>query len=346
MDYITIPYPQFQAQLNGFSGTSVLARAMEDLKARFPCLVAVAGPPESYGGRGGGGGGGGGGHWGNDYEGGGGGHGGHGGGHGHHRGSRRHRHGGHGHGHGGHRKAERPRIGIRELSREDISRKDFTANMNKLSRQNYESILRLIRTTYNSNYLPNYMEILWTMMVRQPDFQDLYIQVIKHLLSITPPERSAFAHSYWTERCAAYFREKQWFPSFPDHLFSGNPNTNEEYDEFCDYIKWKKHTGASLLAWLRLMDDQVIPLHYPMCFGAILGGINDAFAHQSYKFAECLLEWFSQMVSVVASAEAALPDDIHFQLNDWLGLIKYHGLSSAMRFKIMDIQEKLMIKLK
>ena len=306
-----------------------LQKPIEDLKRRFVCLTTnvtrFSGHHHGHG---------------NDNESRGG------GGRYHHRrgdGGAPHRigHGGH-HCHGGHgnRRAERPRIGVRELSREDISRKDFIANMNKLSRQNYDSILRLIRTTYNSNFLQNYMDILWEMMLRQPDFQDLHIQVVQHLMNITPPDKKALVSGYWSDRCKAYFERKEWTP--PEECFATH-SPSDEYDEFCDYIKWKKKTGASLLAWLRLMDAEVIPTHYDLCFASIQDSIQEARQQEQFKYFDCLLEWFLQMVKFgIATYE--FNDNIVFIMNDWLETIKQYGLSSSLRFKVMDIRELIVSK--
>jgi hypothetical protein len=180
------------------------------------------------------------------------------------------------------------------------------------------------------------MDIIWSMMVRQPDFQDLHIQVIQHLLTITPPERKAFVQTYWSDRCQAYFKEKGWTPT--DALLSSA--SQEEYDEFCDYIKWKKTTGASLLAWLRLMEHKIIPMNYELCFQSIIESIHAAFRQHLHKFAECLLEWFLQMSSLDLE-DFHFPDDIDFILNDWLEIIKERGLSSCLKFKIMDVCERI-----
>ena len=244
-----------------------------------------------------------------------------------------------GHYQGG-RRPERPRIGTRELSREDISRKDFLANLNKLSRQNYESILRLIRTTYNSNFLQNYMDITWEMMLRQVDFQDLHIEVVQHLMNITPPDKKERVTNYWNERCKSYFDNKEWTP--PEDIFTTQSSV-DEYDDFCDYIKWKKKTGASLLAWLRLMDAGVIPSHYAICFASIMDSIQEALKLQKYKYFDCLLEWFLQMVRFGVD-KYPFGDDIVFTLNDWMDTITHYGLSSSLRFKIMDIHDIILPK--
>lgn len=326
MDFIVIPFARFQeiyeAAAPGDSHGTITETVMA-LKKRFPCLTSTARfTPEFHPGRGAG-----------DHAN----HGGRDDGHSGNWGGQSRRSHGRNHGHARQNRAERPRIGTRELNREDISKKDFIANMNKLSRQNYDTVLRLIRTTYNSNFLPNYMNILWSMMIRQPDFQDLHIQVIQHLLTITPPERKSFVQTYWSQRCQSYFQEKQWMP--PDDFFAGSQG---EYDEFCDYIKWKKTTGASLLAWLRLMEHAIIPPDFPMCFNAILDGIQAAFREHTHKFAECLLEWFVQMTTASTGvALSHLSPDLDFILNDWLQIIKERGLSSSLRFKIMDVRDLL-----
>jgi hypothetical protein len=309
MEFITIDFSrfhQFYLDTAAEPETEPFVRLVEDLKQRFPCLTTTSTPFSGRGGRGGG----------------------HGHGHDHRRGG------------GGQslRRNERPRIGVRELSREDISRKDFTANMNKLSRQNYDSILRLIRTTYNSNFLQNYMDIVWSMMLRQVDFQDLHIQVVQHLMHITPPDKKIRVSDYWNQRCRTYFDDKEWTPT--DDLFG--QNTSDEYDDFCDYIKWKKKTGASLLAWLRLMDAGVIPVHYDRCFSSIIESIQDALCEHNYKYFDCLLEWFLQMVKFgVTLPSHQFPDNIHIILNDWLDVIQEQKLSSALRFRLMDIRECL-----
>lgn len=333
MDCIVVPFVRFQELYNEEPLETGITQTIQGLKSRFPCLLHTSqGTPGGHGGGHHGAHGGNGGRWGNQD-----GHS-HTNGHGGHHGHRR----GHRHGRGAPpsaRRADRPRIGTRELSREDISRKDFMANMNKLSRQNYDAILRLIRTTYNSNFLPNYMDILWTMMIRQPDFQDLHIQVIQHLLTITPPERKTFVQTYWDNRCKVYFQEKQWTPS-DDLLLTAS---QDEYDEFCDYIKWKKTTGASLVAWLRLMEHAVIAADYDLCFNAVIDSIQTAFQQRMHKYIECLLEWFVQMASIGLHAYH-FPADMDFILNDWLETIKERGLSSSLRFKIMDVREHIHLK--
>jgi len=241
------------------------------------------------------------------------------------------------------RRAERPRIGTRELSREDMSRKDFVANMNKLSRQNYDSILRLIRTTYNSNFLSNYMDIIWDLMIRQNDYQDLHIQVIEHLLQLTPLEKKQMVQSYWNDKCEEFFEQKKWTPE-GEILTALQSTHSEEYDEFCDYIKWKKRIGASFQAWIRMMIAGLIVARYELCFQYLMEDIEEALIKNQRKYLDCLLEWFLLIQKVLPNQNElfstfyrSLP--LMESLDKWSALIKENQLSSAFRFKLMDIKE-------
>jgi hypothetical protein len=249
-----------------------------------------------------------------------------------------------GNGNHSNRRAERPRIGTRELCREDMSRKDFVANMNKLSRQNYDSILRLIRTTYNSNFLSNYMDIVWDLMIRQADYQDLHIQVIEHLLQLTPMEKKPLVSKYWNDKCIDFFEHKRWIPEGDIQEALQSNSSNEEYDEFCDYIKWKKRIGASFQGWIRLMISTMIDSQYNICFHSMIESIDNAFESNSHKYLDCLFEWFLLIHKVIPIQdelfqafykELALKDKIE----SWKETVKEKKLSSAFRFKLMDILE-------
>lgn len=244
------------------------------------------------------------------------------------------------------RKAERPRIGTRELSREDMSRKDFVANMNKLSRQNYDSILRHIRTTYNSNFLPNYMDIVWQLMMTQADYQDLHVQVIEHLLLLTPNEKKDMVQEYWNNKFTKFFDEKQWIPGdeLEALLFSTEGGNSEEYDEFCDYIKWKKRIGATFQAWIHLMEHNFITPQYEFCFQHFVTLIDKALEDVQPKYIDCLLEWFLRIHKIAPVHNEEFMKiykslDIDNYTKEWLSKLQKLSLSSSFRFKIMDITE-------
>jgi hypothetical protein len=208
-----------------------------------------------------------------------------------------------------------------------------------MSPQNYDAILRHIRTTYNSNFLQNYMDIVWNMMTRQIDYQELYILVIQHLLDITPTDKKGAVLDYWNDRCKNYFESHAWMPA-NDLLDS----ITEEYDEFCDYIKWKKHTAASLTGWLRLMRNGIVQESYERCFDTIMQQTDEAIQQSSHRLLDCFLEWLLRMVGVEVSY--IYPGSYSTQLNDWMTVIKDRGLSSALRFKIIDILKSMEVSAK
>ena len=335
IEIISIPIDVFNALKEAWISENVpilLTRSIEGLRSRFPCLSQA---PLSF-------------HQKQSQDG----HNnfshrqGHGGGHGgHNHGGNGH--GGHGHGgggyggHGGHRgnrnqkRSERTRIGTRELSREDMSKKDFLANMNKLSRQNYDSILRLIRTTYNSNFLENYMDMVWELMRRQADYQDLHIQVILHLITLTPEDKKPFISQYWGDSWKAFCVNQEWLP--PSHV---SLKVNDAlYDDFCDYVKWKKRTGASIQAWVRLMSLEVIPSSIIEYFTLIITSLETARTEASEELFDCIFEWLLQMFRALSPNTYIGEIDVVIgeKMIDWRIFLTTTFPQSSTRFKLLDL---------
>lgn len=316
MDPVWIPLDVFQKTRENYSDEQVphfLSRSIEQLKEKFPCITTSYVVPMSK-------------H--SHHEGFSRGHTG-----GHHRSNRNGSHNNH---HA--KKHERPRIGVKDQSRDDIARKDFVANMNKLTRNNYDSILRQIRTTYNSNFLQHYMEIVWNLMVRQSEYQDLHIQVIHHLEQLTPVEKKVQIEAFWSNLYSDFLDKQPWIPS--DELLD---STTVEYDEFCDYIKWKKRTIAGLQAFVRLMMSQVIPLNYEKHFQSIITSIESACESANSKLLDCLFEFLLQMYVVIPSNTfiPVIDEMLLRHLKGWVRFVQEKSMPSSTKFKLMDLEEAI-----
>lgn len=139
------------------------------------------------------------------------------------------------------KKVEKPRIGIRELSREAIARKEFLALINKLSPQNVDAMKQQCMQTFRPEFSSMYVDMLWDAMLRSPDYQHLYtcfLVSIDHVKSVF-----ADLHRIWDQ----FLHTKGWLPI----------STGDSYDEFCDHVKAKKRAIASVRAWVTLAQDKL-----------------------------------------------------------------------------------------
>lgn len=186
-----------------------------------------------------------------------------------------HRHGKHAHTHGGssnrwsrkgpaadrHKderrltRTEVVKIGSKELSRQNLARKDFMALMNKLSRQNKLHIHQTVQNVFREDCLSVYVDILWDLMQRSADLITLYMEVIDVLVHVSENKES------WPLK---------WAKTWDEFEQGGGPAPNQElladddYGEFCDYIKWKKRTNGALCACVHLAKAGYIRSTIPM----------------------------------------------------------------------------------
>ncbi len=136
------------------------------------------------------------------------------------------------------KREHQPRIGNRELSREAVARKDFLAFINKLSPQNACSITQQAQASLRGDFIHMYVDMLWDAMLRAPDFQVLYID----LLVAIDKKHSVFGdiQRIWD----GYLHTCGWNSAGPVG----------SYDEFCDHVKSKKRAIASVRAWIQLTE--------------------------------------------------------------------------------------------
>lgn len=136
---------------------------------------------------------------------------------------------------------EKPRIGVRELSKEHIARKDFLALINKLSPQNAEVIQQQLKSVFRMEFTSMYVDMLWDAMLRSPDYQHLYVDIMR-MIDAT---QSVFGdlHRIWDD----YTQRRLYMPEGED----------TSYDDFCDRIKAKKRAIASVTAWIKLVESNL-----------------------------------------------------------------------------------------
>ena len=153
---------------------------------------------------------------------------------------------------------ERVKIGGVVATKEEKVKREFFSLMNKLTHQNKVQVIKTVTDNHvvcatdpiEPVDISTFVTIIWDMMLRNKDFQKLYIEI----LQLFPEDLVLYeCNRLWSE----YNDLHKWLP--PDTI-SGSEILNSEYDEFCDFIKWKKRSIASVqglfMLYVRNMIDQ------------------------------------------------------------------------------------------
>jgi hypothetical protein len=211
-------------------------------------------------------------------------------------------------------RTDKVRIGNRDLSRENLARKDFLALMNKLSEQNCNNILRSIKNVLREDCISTYADITWDMMQRCPDIHPLHVKVV-HLIKeiVTQPQQWEHEwHRIWTD----YVQKQAWSP--PPTLLE-----EQDYDEFCDFVKWKKRAIASVKAWVLLEKEGFVT------------GASDLLIEKLLRVDDVSLD---QLITLARSAPG-----VYTKIRGWLEeqLEGAKDVKPYTRFKLYDLQELL-----
>jgi len=133
---------------------------------------------------------------------------------------------------------ERPRIGICELSREDICKKEFLGHMNKVSPQNKDKILQKVIGHLQPQFVNMYCAVIWAILQRPAQiYQSLYAEIARHIAVHTPiPEKYAFREAW--DQCWKSIVDLGGLMNVPDELV--DPEQLSDECTFQEWIIWKK----------------------------------------------------------------------------------------------------------
>lgn len=224
---------------------------------------------------------------------------------------------------------ERPRIGNKELSIEAITRKEFMSLMNKLTLNNKNTILKSLKNMIRLEYTDLYIDIIWDLMQRASDFRNIYFEVLKLFNEENLTKK-------WNDIWNTYYVHRSWMPT--EQIL----NDNEDYDEFCDFIKWKKRAIAAMYVWILLYEKGIIDI-IDILIREIVNDCMIEFNKVNYnpKKADSLLE---QILILVNFTKTEKDDHIIELVKKWLP--RAEELKPSSRFKLYDINDHLEKKMK
>jgi len=245
--------------------------------------------------------------------------------------------------------AEKPRIGNRELSLENLARKDFLGVLNKLSAANQATLIANFAKVIRPDFADLYVKLFWEGFLRSADYQPVQINLLTLFAEHFPvqPHINALLSAYRSERL--------WMPAegvLPPPLAApgaagaasepaSRGDAAAEYDDFCDYVKWRKRTVNTIHAWRVLAGSGwVAPDVLQEMLSEVLADFRASLATfpDTVKLAETLAEQMFVYAKSIGSAGALRPETLAE-----LRALPAASFPPALRFKIYDLRDFLRV---
>lgn len=164
--------------------------------------------------------------------------------------------------------------------------------MNKLTNKNKkiicENIKELINVNNNNKSL--IFDILWEYNIN--NYKEIYMDLFEFI-------DSNLLHSFIDTKWNNYLENNEWNP--PNYIYDNNILLmDDEYDIYCDYIKWKKNISNSNKLWLKFKKEYIDILSEKI-LEYILNIINE---NNVYKhIIDIFFEQIIQIISVKKNKE-------------------------------------------
>ena len=227
-------------------------------------------------------------------------------------------------------RTDKIKIGSRELSRENFGRKDFLALMNKLTLKNQDTIVGTLKNVFRDECLSIYCEITWDMMQRSPEFHELYMHVILVIESIT--EHKEEWKKFWSGKGETFSSSRGWCP--PTDVIN-----DEDYDEFCAFVKWKKKTNASLKALGMLEKNGWVEPLLISILSDIRNETITCLKNTDWTGDKITDAYLEQILVILEFASNSMHDETLLWVKECLSNVD--SIRPSTRFKLYDIQDKI-----
>jgi hypothetical protein len=205
---------------------------------------------------------------------------------------------------------------IPEFSKTSEIKRSLIGYLNKLSHKNKENIYEKIREIINNNVmLDEIFNIILNYIKTSED--DIYCNI----LELFDKDYVALnIDKFWDN----YLTNKEWNP--PQYVYENNLLLlNDEYDLYCDYIKWKKNIHNMNKVWAKYKNDELIVL-----LNNIYNHVEEIINEDVHKYIlDILLEQIYKLLSI-----KKYPDII-----DKIKNIDIKNFDSSTKFFIYNIIE-------
>jgi len=209
---------------------------------------------------------------------------------------------------------------IPDFTDDSILKRKITGLLNKLTTKNKSTIYDNIKELINANDKDNIFELVWDY-VKSND-NNLYTNVLTFFNDDFLKDKIDYK---WNK----YIKNKEWDP--PNTIYDNNILLlNDEYDLYCDYVKWKKQINNLNNLWIKFKINELNILQDEL-FNHTTKILED---NTSYKhILDIFLEQLYKILNITKN------NDIIGKIKK-INIQKFNNSTKFLLYNILDLQNK------
>jgi hypothetical protein len=138
---------------------------------------------------------------------------------------------------------------IPDFSDVSTTKRTLVGYLNKLTVKNKENIYEKIKEIINNNMNEEVFLIIWSYIKVSINDNNIYIKLLDYF-------DNEFLNIIIDKLWKSYINNKEWEP--PKYIYDNNLLLqNNEYELYCDYIKWKKGIHNINIIWIKYKKDDI-----------------------------------------------------------------------------------------
>lgn len=208
---------------------------------------------------------------------------------------------------------------IPDFTDESILKRKLTGLLNKLTTKNKATIYYNIKELIDTNDKYKIFDLVWDY-VKSND-NNLYTNVLTFF-------NDDFLKERIDEKWNKYIKNKEWDP--PSTIYDNNILLlNDEYDLYCDYVKWKKQINNLNNLWIKFKINELNILQDEL-FNHTVKIISD---NTSYKHVlDIFLEQLYKILNITKN------NDIIGKIKE-INIQKFNNSTKFLLYNILDLQK-------
>jgi hypothetical protein len=213
----------------------------------------------------------------------------------------------------------RVHIIIPDFSDFSNTKRTLIGYLNKLTIKNKDVIQEKIKDIIHSNNTEEVFLIIWSYIKATESDNNIYVKLLEYF-------DTDFLNCTIDKLWESYKNNKEWLP--PKYIFDNNLLLlNNEYELYCDYIKWKKGIHNLNTLWIKYKPDD-IPHLLNDIYEYMMNCINDPAIHKY------IIDIFMEQILKI------LKNYNDTSIIDKIKLLDIKTFESSTKFLIYNIIEK------
>jgi hypothetical protein len=213
----------------------------------------------------------------------------------------------------------RVHIIIPDFSDFSNTKRTLIGYLNKLTIKNKDVIQEKIKDIIHSNNTEEVFLIIWSYIKATESDNNIYVKLLEYF-------DTNFLNCIIDKLWESYKNNKEWLP--PKYIFDNNLLLlNNEYELYCDYIKWKKGIHNLNTLWIKYKPDD-IPHLLNDIYDYMMNCINDPAIHKY------IIDIFMEQILKI------LKNYNDTSIIDKIKLLDIKTFESSTKFLIYNIIEK------